>query len=114
MTGRAERERFEDILEAIAAIRRHEEFRYAGASSLLAVDAVKYQLIAIGEAVGEVSQASRDSQSSIPWSRIKGMRNLLTHRHHDIDRSIVWQVVDSHLAQLETAVRELLADQPRS
>jgi uncharacterized protein with HEPN domain len=41
---------------------------------------VKYQLIAIAEAVGEVSQASRDSQSSIPWSRIKGMRNLLTHR----------------------------------
>ena len=42
------------------------------------------------------------------------MRNLLTHRYHDIDPSIVWQVVDSHLAQLETAVRELLADQPRS
>ena len=74
----------------------------------------RYQLIAIGEAVGEVSQASRDSQSCIPWSRIKGMRNLLTHRYHDIDPSVVAQVVDSHLAQLETAVRELLADQPRS
>ena len=108
MSGRAERQRLEDILEAIAAIRLHEASRYDNASMIMAVDAVKYRLVSIGEAVGDVSQASRDRQPSIPWTRIKGMRNLLTHRYHDVDTSVVWQVVDTHLGPLELAVRELL------
>jgi len=109
MSSRTDRQRLQDILIAIEAIREHEEFRRGSGVPLgLVEDAVKYRLVEIGEAVGDLSTDLRDRRPQVPWSRVKGMRDLLAHRYHAIDIAVVWSIVDTHLPALDLAVRSLL------
>jgi uncharacterized protein with HEPN domain len=113
VNSRAEHQRLDDILASIAAIRAHGELRdSAVVPDGLVADAVKYRLVEIGEAVGDLSDETRALKPDTPWTRIKGMRSLLTHQYHDVDMTRVWNVVDEHLPPLEAAVREILKAHP--
>lgn len=110
MSSRTDAQRLVDVLEAIAAIRGYEALRGDGITPPGVIeDAVKYRLVEIGEAVKDLSDAIRDSEPGIPWSRITGMRNLLAHRYHAIDVTMVWTIVDTHLGPLEQAAHRLRA-----
>jgi uncharacterized protein with HEPN domain len=65
----------------------------------------------IGEAANNISLEKQNRYSEIPWRRMVGMRNRLTHAYFEIDIDIVWQVVIQDLPkilpQIETAVSEL-------
>jgi uncharacterized protein with HEPN domain len=109
VSARTDEQRLGDIVAAITAIREHEAYRFGDpVPGGLVEDAVKYRLVEIGEAVGDLSQHVRDLRPDIPWSRIKGMRDLLAHRYHAIDIEVVWSIVDTHLGPLERAATQLL------
>jgi uncharacterized protein with HEPN domain len=44
----------------------------------------------IGEAASNVSRATCEPASSVPWRDIVSMRNGLIHAYFDIEREIVW------------------------
>ena len=71
---------------------------------------MKYQLVCIGEEAGQLAEETKALRPEIPWSEIKGMRNLLTHEYVHIDIDIVWQVVDVHVEPLRIAC-EAIRDQ---
>jgi uncharacterized protein with HEPN domain len=109
VSRRTDEQRLHDIRDSIAAIRAYETYRDGEpAPAGLVEDAIKCRLVEIGEAVGDLSQEIRDQRPGVPWSRIKGMRDLLAHRYHAIDISVVWAIVDTHLNPLDEAVRDLL------
>lgn len=115
MSRRTDEQRLRDIRDSIAAIRDYEAYRDGGPAPVALVeDAIKYRLVEIGEAVGDLSQQIRDQRPDVPWSRIKGMRDLLAHRYHAIDVSVVWAIVDTHLNPLDEAVRQLMSGTPCS
>jgi uncharacterized protein with HEPN domain len=47
----------------------------------------------IGEAAGRVTEKTRHSTSTIPWSDIIGMRNRLIHVYYDVNHTILWQTL---------------------
>ncbi len=57
-------------------------------------DAVIRNLEVIGEAVKNLSEQTLNSQSSVPWKRIAGMRDVLIHHYFGIKLDTVWDVVD--------------------
>ena len=62
----------------------------------------------IGEAASNVSRATRDSASSVPWRDIVSMRNRLIHAYFDIEREIVWKTVTEELPDLLPLLRDLV------
>ncbi len=70
-----------DILAAIDAIGAHTA--RGDLSDGLIFDAVRIRLLEIGEAVKALPMALLDSEPSIPWSQIAGMRDHLAHRYFD-------------------------------
>jgi uncharacterized protein with HEPN domain len=109
--ARSDAVRLRDIQVSIGAIRAHVEFRdVAGVPEGLVEDAVKYRLVEIGEAVGDLSDSTRSLSPTIPWTRVKGLRNFLTHEYHRVDTEVVWMIVDTYLDPLSDAVHELLAE----
>ena len=76
----------------------------------MAVDAIKYQLVVLGEAVGRLSQDIRDKAPDIPWTNIRSQRNLLVHEYAAIDSHQLLALREHHLAILSAAVADLLAE----
>ncbi len=72
-------------------------------------DSVVRRLINIGEAVKHVSQVSRSKHPDIPWQKIAGLRDVLTHDYLDVDYETVWVVATRDLPPLKEAVKEILA-----
>ena len=106
---RDDRARLLDILDAIAAIRRHTKGgREAFEADELVQVRVLHHLRIIGEAARGLS-AEIVAASSAPWRAIVGMRTILVHRYFAIDRTLVWNVVEEELGPLEGEVRRLLA-----
>lgn len=106
MSPRHQSERLADISLAIAAIRSH--LRYRDSMSMVVEDAIKYRLVEIGEAAGELTDDVKSIAPGIPWVKIKSMRNLLAHAYHDVDIRIVWAIIDEHIDALDLAVRQML------
>jgi uncharacterized protein with HEPN domain len=78
------------ILDILAACRRINRFVDGVERKNFHADeekhwAVASQLLVIGEAVTRLSEAFCDSQPTIPWKRMSGMRNRLIHGYDKIN-----------------------------
>lgn len=71
-------------------------------------DAIIRKLEIIGEAVKQLSEATKAQRPEIPCKQIAGMRDRLTHAYFGVDLGLVWRVVDRDLHALETAVTALV------
>ena len=75
-------------------------------------DATLRNLQTLSEATQCLPEALKEAYPHIPWQQISGFRNILTHNYlGDIDPQTVLVVVHDRLPPLESAVRDMLADQ---
>lgn len=111
MSPRDDLTRLRDIQLAIAAVNS-----YAPAlnepdevTSAMAIDAVKYHLLVIGEAAGDLTAATRTRAKLIPWAEITGLRNVLAHEYFRIDLELIRETINGNdLVELERVVKSLL------
>jgi uncharacterized protein with HEPN domain len=108
--------RVEDIVEAIERIQS-----WTDGSSLAAFEqdertlqAVAYNLLIIGEASAAIPRDVQDRYPDIPWSKMRAMRNVVTHEYFVVDPSILWQTTRSNLAPLLPVLRSVLEGDQRS
>jgi len=104
--SRHDRQRLEDILAAIDAIRAH--LTRGELSDSLVFDAVRVRLIEIGEAVKALPADLLANEPDLPWAQIAGMRDRLAHRYFDTSHAIVAATVEHDVPELERAACSLL------
>ncbi len=106
---RSDRERLQDILQAMDRI---EQFAIGGKLNFeenrLIQSDVLYQILIIGEAVGDLSSSLQQQYPDIPWREIVGMRNIIAHQYFRIDLEVVWLVVDRELPQMRPQFEMML------
>lgn len=103
------RERLLDILEAIENIEKYVvKGREAFKSDELIQTWFVRQLQIIGEAVRSLPQEMRDTAPEIPWTKIVGMRNILTHSYFEIDTELVWDAVSKDVPELKLIIEQLI------
>jgi uncharacterized protein with HEPN domain len=73
-------------------------------------DAVIRKFEIIGEAVKHLSKDTTGRRPDIPWRRIAGMRDRLTHDYLGVDLALVWIAVERDLPNLRSAVESLFSD----
>lgn len=101
----AARRRFDIYLEDIkTSILRIEE--YMGdmdfvefKSNYLIVDAVVRNFEIIGEASKNIPERIRIKYPSIPWRKMVGLRNLISHEYFGIDYEMIWTIAKNSLPQ---------------
>jgi len=104
--SRHDRQRLEDALAAIDAIRAH--LTRGDLSDGLVFDAVRVRLIEIGEAVKALPAELLAAEPDLPWAQIAGMRDRLAHRYFDTSHAILAATVERDLPELERATRALV------
>ncbi len=107
---RRDRERLQDILEALDAIKTGVDSsnKEAFLNGPTAFGAAAYHLTIVGEAVNRLSPALKEQNSSILWRDIVSLRNLLIHVYFGIDRVLVWKVVTVDCPALRSHVERIL------
>ncbi|MGL4650878.1 MAG: HepT-like ribonuclease domain-containing protein [Caldilineaceae bacterium] len=99
-----------DILDAIEEVEAFllgfdEEKFLADARTHYAVERL---IMKIGEAAGTVSDTDRLRYAAIPWSKMRGMRNQLSHGYQTVNYSIVWWTAVELLPILKAQLQEVV------
>ncbi|RPI29814.1 MAG: DUF86 domain-containing protein [Acidobacteria bacterium] len=110
MPRRDWRFRIQDILDAIAAVSAYtadmdfEQFT----RDRRTVDAVVRNLILIGEAARHIPDEIGAKCSTLPWSEMRAMRNLVVHQYFGVSDAIVWETVKQDLPSIVQPLLGLL------
>jgi uncharacterized protein with HEPN domain len=108
---RRDLDRMQDILEAIAAVRRHEPATFAEFESdeVIRTFALK-QVEIIGEAAFKTSAALKANHPEIPWSAIEKTRHIFVHDYFAIEWDKLWSVITDHLEALREQVEQIVTE----
>lgn len=73
----------------------------------MCTDAVLRNFEVIGEAAKKIPVGVRNSHPDIPWERMIGLRNIVSHEYFGIDFSIIWHIIESSLSDLPSLISEM-------
>ncbi|HEX9016261.1 MAG TPA: DUF86 domain-containing protein [Chloroflexota bacterium] len=106
--------RIQDIIDAIGAIQRYTEGMDLDAllADPMAVDAVAWNFIVIGEAAGHVPPEILGQYPSIPWSRMRALRNVAVHEYFRLSLPRLWTTIRQELPPLVPLLGEILGNEP--
>ena len=68
----------------------------------------------VGEAANQVSAATQEELSEIPWPDIISMRNRLVHVYFDVDLDVLWQTAEEDLPMLVGLLGPLVSPSERT
>ena len=100
----------EDILEATRKIDS-----YTRGLSLqqfnqdeMRTDAVLRNLEIIGEATKNLPPELREKYPAVDWRRVAGLRDIVSHAYFNVDRNIIWDIVQNKVPDLRQYVSSIL------
>lgn len=64
----------------------------------------------IGEAVKNIPAFFRNKYQEIPWSKIAGTRDKITHHYFGLDLDTVWEIIKKDLPDLKKKIKKILDD----
>lgn len=110
MSGRSNRQRLKDMLQAIQRARSYTQgLTYTTfQSDVKTQDATLRALEVLGEASKAVSDDIRQQFPEVPWKSIAGQRDKLIHHYFGVNLDIVWEVVTLDLPLLEHQIQQIL------
>jgi uncharacterized protein with HEPN domain len=81
--------------------------RQALESDWIRFDAVLRNLEILGEAAKGVSEAVRQKHPDIPWRKIGGMRDIVSHHYFGLDKDAIWDAVKNRVPELLVSLRRI-------
>ena len=100
----------EDTLDAINKIESYikglnfESF----SQNNIVIDAVIRNLEIIGEAIKNVPDEIKNRYQSIPWKRMVGLRNIITHAYFGIDLENIWKIITQNIPEVKPEIIKIL------
>lgn len=78
------------------------------------LDACIMRLQIIGETIKAIDDKTNQSLFSqypnVPWRKVIGLRNIISHEYANIDYDIIWNVIREHLTPLEKTITGVISD----
>ena len=78
------------------------------------LDACIMRIQVIGETIKSIDDKTKGTLLSlypdIPWKKIIGLRNIISHEYANIDYDIIWIVITKHLSELSKTIHQIKSD----
>ena len=72
-------------------------------------DAIKMNLLQIGEISNRLSYECTDQIRGVPWREIYGLRNVIAHGYESLIEERIWNTVKKDIPQLSGALESILS-----
>ena len=96
-----------DAIDKISQYTKDKTFSDFNQDSQL-YDAVLMELILIGEQAAKLSSEFKTQYTDIPWHKIIGMRNVISHDYFSIKPKIAWDTAVEELPLLKNQISQIL------
>jgi uncharacterized protein with HEPN domain len=102
----------QDMVDAMDAIQSYiadldfEKFK----ANRMAADAVIRNFEIIGEAANNIPEEIQQAYKNIPWRKMYGLRNMITHEYFGLDYSTIWTIATKDLQQNKIDLLKLLEE----
>ena len=113
----------DDVLQAANTIKsRTEKITKAddfleNEASLILLDSVCMQLIAIGQGVKDVDKLTNKElfvhYQTIPWRNIAGIRDILSHNYFNLNAEVIFGILGENLDALISTLEQIIKDHGR-
>ena len=113
----------DDVLQAANTIKsRTEKITKAddfleNEASLILLDSVCMQLIAIGQGVKDVDKLTNKElfvhYQTIPWRNIAGIRDVLSHNYFNLNAEVIFGILGENLDALISTLEQIIEDHGR-
>jgi len=104
--------RIQDILDAIAKIRRYvsnvDFDTFENDEEIM--DAVIHNLTVIGEAANHIPAEITGRHPGVPWRQMVDLRNFSVHAYWNLRPSVVWDTIQNDLPPLVEPLSILLSE----
>ena len=104
--------RLEHIVQAIERIKRYTLGKRF--DDLVKDDMMYYAVVKnieiIGEAANLLTNEFKSEHPDTQWKLITGMRNYIVHEYFQVDNTVIWDVIQNDLPNLETHIKDYLQD----
>ena len=70
-------------------------------------NAIIRSLEIIGEAVKNIPDSFRDKHPEIPWRKIAGFRDILSHAYFGVSMDRVWNIIEKDLPDLKKEIEKI-------
>ncbi|MDD2743942.1 MAG: DUF86 domain-containing protein [Rhodocyclaceae bacterium] len=107
----------EHMIEALHLVRSYVEgmTREDFSADKKTQQAVILNILVLGEAATQISNEYPEWAAqfqNVPWRAMRGMRNRLAHGYFEINLDVVWETVQTSLADLEEKLTSILKEAP--
>ena len=104
--------RLEHIVQAIERIKRYTNGKRF--DDLVEDDMMYYAVVKnieiIGEAANLLTNEFKSEHPDTQWKLITGMRNYIVHEYFQVDNTVIGDVIQNVLPNLETHIKDYLQD----
>ena len=108
MRTRSDAQLFQDMLDNIARIERYTagyDFMQFAADEKCQ-DAVLHCLLRLSEAARLLGERAEAVAPGLPWPQVRGIGNRLRHEYQEVDKAIIWNLIEKDLGTLREAARK--------
>lgn len=78
------------------------------------LDSISMRLVAIGEGFKNIDKLSDNrllqNYPTIPWQKVKGVRDILSHHYFDLDAEVIFNICKSEIDKLLQTTIEIIND----
>lgn len=75
--------------------------------------AVERCLEIIGEASSGVPDEIKQNYPSIPWNKLKGMRNFLAHQYDEVLEKVLWDTISQDIPKLQEQLSVIIIEREK-
>lgn len=75
----------------------------------MVVDAVIRNFEVIGEASKNIPPEIKHKYPEIPWGKMYGLRNMISHEYFGIDYEMLWEIAKNNLPENQADLQEIIS-----